>query len=234
MSGLTEALGQLTAGITAIAALGTAASGLTDATKVFNGGISNAGFGKIKTALAPFQSALTAANANWQDVIRASWINGAPKDDQKAQAKSLVRLGLSSSNAAALAAAGRVDATAFASTLQAIENGTPLTTDQVNLLGRFNGAIDAAMDGGFEEADQKYRNWSKLVSGLTAIALAVWGGALIDANLGAGHALTFRQYLFSTDFWRAVLVGVVAVPLAPVAKDLTSAIQAAVTAMKSA
>jgi hypothetical protein len=232
MSGLMDALGQLTAGVTAVAALGTAASGLTDATKVFNGGISNAGFGRIEAALTPFQSALQTASADWRRVIWASWVNGVAKEDQKAQAKSLIRLGLSADNADALAAAGRVDAAAFRTTLTAVQTGAALTAEQVSLLARFNGAIDAAMDGGFEEADQKYRNWSKLVSGLVAVALAVWGGGLIDANL-TDHAKTFGQYLFTPDFWRAVLVGVIAVPLAPVAKDLTSAVQAAVTAMKS-
>lgn len=232
MSGLMDALAQLTTGVTAVAALGTAASGLTDATKVFNGGISNAGFGRIKAALAPFQSALQTASADWRDVIWASWVNGVAKEDQKAQAKSLIRLGLSAANADALATAGRVDAAAFRTTLTAIQTGAALTPEQVNLLARFNGAIDAAMDGGFEEADQKYRNWSKLVSGLIAVLLAVWGGGLIAAN-APGHPETLGQYLFTPDFWRAVLVGVIAVPLAPVAKDLTSAVQAAVTAMKS-
>lgn len=234
MSGLTDALSQVTAGIAAIAALGTAASGLTDATKVVRGGISNAGLGRIEAALTPYATALASASADWRGIIRASWINGVDKEAQKAQATSLIRLGLSSANAPSLATAGHVNPAAFTDTLVAVETGAALTPAQVNLLSRYNSAIDAAMDGGFEEADQQYRNWSKLVSGLLAVLLAIWGGALIAANPGAGHPVVpLNAYLFSEPFWRALLVGVIAVPLAPVAKDLTSSLQAAVTAMKS-
>ena len=36
-----------------------------------------------------------------------------------------------------------------------------------------------------------------------------------------------------TEFWTAILFGVIAVPLAPVAKDLASALSAAVKAVRS-
>ncbi|MDR3509140.1 MAG: hypothetical protein P4L64_14700 [Caulobacteraceae bacterium] len=214
------------AAITAIGGLGVAAAGLVDATKAFGGGVSNFGFGRIEAALKPFQAALVLAESNWAATIRANWINGAPKEDQKAAAKSLIRLGLSSDNADAMAKAGHVDAAKLKLVLTAIETGAALTPDQVNLLGRFNAAIDAAMDGGFEQADQQYRNASKLLSGVAAIGLAVWGGDLL-------HGGSFPDYVGSADFGKAFLVGIIAVPLAPVAKDLTSSLQAAVTALKA-
>lgn len=215
--------------IAAIGGLGVAAAGLVDGTKAFWGGISNVGFGRIKKALAPFESALKRADSDWTDTIRASWINGAPKEDQKAAAKSLIRLGLSSANAAKLANAGNVDAIAFTAVLKAIETGATLTPEQVNLLGRFNGFIDAAMDGGFERADQEYRNASKLCSGVAAVGLAVWGGAILNAP-----KMDFWTYMFhSADFGKALVIGIIAVPLAPVVKDLTSSLQAAVGAMKA-
>jgi hypothetical protein len=227
MSNVSVTLTTVTEAIAAIAALGTAASGLVDATKAFNGGISNIGFKRIEAALAPFRDALVAAESDWTDTIRAAWINGVAKEDQKSAAKSLIRLGLSSVNAARMAPAGHVDPVALTAVLQSIENGAALTPDQVNLLGRFNGAIDAAMDGGFEQADQQYRNASKFWAGLAAVVLAIGGGALMDG------ATTFWGYLGGPRLWAAVLVGLVAVPLAPVAKNLTSSLQAAVTAMKA-
>jgi hypothetical protein len=230
MSDVSVTLTTVTEAIAAIAALGTAASGLVDATKAFNGGISNIGFKRIETALTPFRNALVAAESDWTDTIRAAWINGVAKEDQKSAAKSLIRLGLSSANAARMAPAGHVDPVALTDVMQSIENGTALAPDQVNLLGRFNGAIDAAMDGGFEQADQQYRNASKAWAGLAAVLLAIGGGALMD---GATTLNGFGTYLGGSHFWEAVLVGLVAVPLAPVAKNLTSSLQAAVTAMKS-
>jgi hypothetical protein len=215
--------------ISAIGGLGVAAAGLVDGTKAFAGGISNVGLKKIERALSPFGPALVNAQTNWMDGVRASWINGVPKDDQKAAAKSLIRLGLSSQNAEGLAKAGHVDAATLTTAMVAVEKGQALTPDQINVLGRLNGAIDAAMDGAFEQADQEYRNASKFCSGIFAVILAVWGGAILNAP-----KMDFWTYVFhSPDFGKALIVGLIAVPLAPVVKDLTSSIQAAVTAVKS-
>ena len=220
----------IVAAIAAIGALGTAAFGLVDATKAFGGGISNVGFKRIQTALKPFRAALAAAESDWTETIRSNWINGMAKEDQKEAAKSLIRLGLSSQNAGGMASAGHVDADALTAVIEAVESGATLTPAQINVLGRFNGAIDAAMDGGFEQADQQYRNASKVWAGVAAVVLAVFGGGLLH---GDGSAAQFLSYLGTGEFWKAVLVGIIAVPLAPVAKNLTSSLQAAVTAVKS-
>ncbi len=225
-------LATTTAAVAAIGGLGTAASGLVDATKAFNGGVSNAGFGKVKAALKPFKTALDGAEADWSVTIRANWINGNPKEDQKAAAKSLIRLGLSSKNASQMAAAGHVDPVRLQQVMTSVETGAALTPADVNVLGRFNGAIDAALDAGFEQGDQVYRNASKVIAGIFAIGLAIWAGGLIPMD--GSKAVAFSAYLFSGPFWLAVLVGVIAVPIAPVAKDLTSSLEAAVGALKSA
>jgi len=224
-----DLLTTISATIAAIGALGTAASGLVDASKAFNGGISNVGFGKIETALRPFQDALKAAESDWTAAIKANWVNGMPKEDQKANAKSLIRLGLSSSNAAAMAGVGHVDAEKFKAAIVAVETGAALTPEQVNILGRFNGAIDAAMDCGFERADQVYRNVAKLSAGIIAVLLAIAGGAMLAMDKGR----SFSAYLFSAQSFQAILVGLIAVPLAPLVKDLTSSLQAAVGAIKA-
>jgi len=208
----------------AIGALGTAASGLVDASKVFNGGISNVGFGKIEEALRPFKLALTAAESDWTSTIKANWVNGVPKNDQKAAAKSLIRLGLSPENAESMAGAGHVNPQKLKAVMIAVEAGTDLTPDQVNILGRFNGAID----GGFERADQVYRNAAKVWAGVAAVLLAIAGGAMVAMDGGKSLPAYFQSALFA----QAILIGIVAVPLAPVVKDLISSLQAAVTAIK--
>ncbi len=71
-----------------------------------------------------------------------------------------------------------------------------------------------------------------MIAGIFAIGLAIWAGGLIPMD--GSKAVAFSAYLFSGPFWLAVLVGVIAVPIAPVAKDLTSSLQAAVGALKSA
>ena len=164
----TNLLQTLVAAIGAIGGLGTAAFGLVDASKaLFDGGISRCGFQHVLAALKPFESALNDGEADWKLTIRANWINGVPKEDQKAAAKSLIRLGLAADNAEALAKPGRVDPAALKALIQRIDNGDKLGPQDVNLLGRFNAAIDAALDGGFERGDQQYRNASRLAAGVS-------------------------------------------------------------------
>ena len=129
---------------------------------------------------------------------------------------------------AALRQSGKVDPAAFEAIVTQINTGKPpLNPDQINLLGRFNAAIGATMDGAFELADQQYRNASKVLAGIFAILLAISAGALLDGVHSWADVLSYP------DIGKALMAGVIAVPLAPVAKDLTSSLQAAVTAMKA-
>ncbi|MDB5480288.1 MAG: hypothetical protein JWO83_1341 [Caulobacteraceae bacterium] len=232
MSEITVALASATGAITAVAGLGTAAFGLVDATKAFGGGVSNFGFGHIERALTPFAPALRHANSDWLVTIRANWINGVGKEDQKAAAKSLIRLGLCAANAEGLAAAGHVDGARLLAIIQKIESGGNIEPSDTDVLGRFNGAIDAAMDAGFEHGDQVYRNRSRLVAGVFAVGLAVWAGALASGS-GLVHGAASSLFWISPLFWPSVLVGLVAVPIAPIAKDLASSLQAAATAVQA-
>jgi hypothetical protein len=220
--------------VVAIGALGTASFGLVDASKVFGGGASNFGYGHIKRALAPFSEALKNAEHDWALTIRANWINGMPKEDQKAAAKSLIRLGLTSKNVGKMAQAGHVDETSLVKVVEKVEQGADLATNDVQLFGRFNAAIDAAMDAGFERADQEYRNACRFIAGAVSVLLAISTGAIIrSSSTLAGNPTPIAHYPFSADFFAAVLVGLVAVPIAPVAKDLASSIQAAANAVQS-
>ena len=212
--------------IGAIAALGLAAYGLVDASKPFWGGASNFGFGHIEDAVEPFKAALAAATGSWQLTLHNHWLNGTALELQKAVAKSLIRLGLSPDNAAGLAAAGHVSPAEFVAAVQSLHNGTPLTPAQVNLFGRFDAAVDAALDAGYERADQKYRNSARTLAGAVAIVLSVWGSFLL-------HDPKATEPWGLHDLMTALWVGAVAVPLAPIAKDLASSLSAAMGALKA-
>ena len=212
--------------ISAIAALGVAAYGLADATKIGRkGGISNAGFKQILKAVMPFQAALQSATDTWQETLHSHWINGTALDQQKATAKSLVRLGLTPDNAAGLAPAGHVDPVAFANAVNKVYTGQDLLAQDLAVLGRFDASVDTALDAGYERADQQYRNYARVLAGAIAMVLAVIGGAMLAADSTA--------FWRSAELLRALLIGAVAVPLAPVAKDLASSLGAAVSALKA-
>ena len=212
MGGLSDQIGYISTVLSALAALGTAAAGLVDVLKALpNGGISHIGFRCIRAALQPVNAALTAMSvADPFDTLHANWINGVPEDEQKAIAKSLIHLGLTPASAPTLADQLGVDKAALASAATNIQNGTPLSQQDLNVLGRFDTVVGAIIDAGYERGDQLYRNAAKLAAMVIAIILAVWAGQL-----------------FGFDVWKAALVGVVSTPLAPIAKDLASSIQAA-------
>jgi len=220
-------LGQILNFLAAAGGLGTAAMGLVDTTKVFGGGPSNFGFGYIETALEPFLAPLGAKSAHFGksevlQTMRANWLNGVAKADQKAKTKSLIHLGLTKGNAARLATAAGVDAAKLVSLVQKTASGVQPTQDEVNVLGQFDAVLSAVLDTAYERGDQKYRNASKCLAMVVATILGAVGGWIV---FGGGSS-----YFGTSNFALSALVGFVATPLAPIAKDLATSLQAAVSA----
>ncbi len=216
--------------IGAAAGLGTASMGLVDASKAVAGGPSRFGFGFIAKAIKPFLDAGTSDRMIFGnlDVIRtlqANWINGVAIGEQKARARSLIHLLMTPENAAKFAALTGTDQDALTA-LMAQDKGAR-TADPgpaaIQALGHFDAVLSAILDEAFQRADQRYRNASK------ACAMGVSVGlSLLVANL-IGAEPQSLQWSWS---WPAFLIGLCATPLAPVAKDLTSSLQAASGALK--
>lgn len=242
MSAITDSIGATVGVITAMGALGTAAFGLVDASKAFGGGASRYGLKYVFRALKPYEGALHRANSAWRLGVEANWINGVDKAVQKDAVKTLIRLGLRSSMSEALAAAGGVDPTALHDAMIAIETGHTLTPQQADVFGRFNAVVDAHMDAGFERGDQRYRNAAKLFAAAVSVGLAWWAAYImwraqlpiarpVTGALGpSGHA-TILDFFDSPLFGAATVAGLLAVPIAPIAKDLASSLQAAAKAV---
>jgi hypothetical protein len=207
--------------IAAIAGLGTASMGLVDATKAFFGGPSNFGFGSIKKAITPFLPPDPGSGAFNRTVLlqtlRANWLNGVPKADQKAKAKALVHLGLSKGNAESLAKAAGVDTDKLKSLAEKTADGRKVDQDEINVLGQFDAVLSAVLDNAYERGDQIYRNGSKLLAMILSTILGVIGAVVLGQSS-----------------WLGLAVGIVATPLAPVSKDLVSSLQAAVNALQTA
>lgn len=215
--------GQFGAIISAIAALGTAAFGIADATKMFNGGISNIGYDFIRSALQPYEVALRIINEDAPYAItNANWLNGMEKSEQKAIARNLIRLGFNSSTAPAIARSVLPNDVETLSKIAAkIEKGTAPTEAELAVLARFDAIIDARLDAAFERADQKYRNTSRVAAAGISVLLAIVGAMVVYNSIG----------------WDVIAlglaIGIIAVPVAPVAKDLSSGISTAVATFKT-
>jgi hypothetical protein len=206
-------LTEITGLLAAAGALGTAAMGLVDTTKVFGGGPSNIGFGYVAGDLDAFLSPLANnpaafGKAQVLQTLRANWLNGVAKADQKAKAKSLIHLGLTRGSAQALANAAGVDAATLQSLAEKTAAGEAVTQDEINVLGQFDVVLSAVLDAAYERGDQKYRNAAKFF-------------------------VPGQNFWVLQNFWLSLLLGFVATPLAPVAKDLATGLQTAVSAVSA-
>jgi hypothetical protein len=204
------------------AGLGTAAYALVDGSKAFFGGVSNYGFGHINRVVSSFfpKSAQGKDSANpihLEEVLatlRANWLNGTALADQKAIAKSLIKLRFDKDNAPDLAQATGVDTNILTAIANKISSGATLTPQENDVFGRFDLMLTAILDEGYQRADQSYRNSAKAWSIAVSVVLAVFGALMVNDP--------------SFTVAKAILVGMVATPVAPIAKDLTSALQAGV------
>ncbi len=223
--------------IAAVGALGTASYGLVDASKAFWGGISNAGFTYIRRAITGLFPDNDPANGGQTLLgssaalaeLRASWLNGTPLADQRAIAKSLIKLRLSAENAKMLAEKAGVSGDVLTSVATKMGTGAALTPAETDVFGRFDLILTTALEEAYQRADQRYRNWCKLLAIPVSVVLAVLGGWAIHSKEYA----VFSDYCFSASGGQAFIIGLLATPLAPVAKDLSSAVQAGAKAVQA-
>jgi len=207
--------------ITAIGGLGTAAFGLVDASKALGGGVNHIGFGGIKKTVMSLTPG-NPTNAMSQDKIlatlKANWFNGTDLGSQKSVAKSLIKLNLSTTNAAALAAATGVDASVLNAVATKTAAGTPLNTTESDVYARFDLIVTALLDQTYQHSDNVYRNWTRAIAAAVAVLLAIVGGLTLSPQPG---------------ILQTVIVGLLATPLAPIAKDLSTALATAVNTLQA-
>jgi hypothetical protein len=218
-------LGSLAQLVTATGALGTAAFGLVDASKAVLPWVNEIGFGRIKKtieSLTPGQAANALSQTHIIETLHSNWINGTDLSSQKAIAKSLIKLNLSPTNALALATETGVDSAVLTAVATSIWAGTPLTPAQNDVYGRFDLIVTALLDETYQHSDDDFRNRTRAIAAVVAVLLAVAGGFIVFNNLTALQVIG-----------RSVLVGLLATPLAPVAKDLSTALATAVNAMQA-
>lgn len=200
--------------VLATGALGTAAFGIVEALKVFRW-LGEAGFGSILKVLGPIMDTLRVAyGADADRLLRAQY-----RGDCKELARVMrqgVRIGLTEKNAVEVATfLGMVDTEKLREAARAVESGAELSVELRNVLGRFELAVDARIDAALTLALDHYAGAVRFAASGVAIAIAL----IVGVRLGR--------------MFEAALVGVAAVPLAPVAKDIVTAIRAAANALRA-
>jgi hypothetical protein len=225
-------LSNLPQAITAIGGLGTAAFGLLDAIKPVFPGINHTGFARIRATIVNLtpnepgtQPPLNALpQANVLDSLLANWINGTDLGSQKSIAKSLIKLHMSAGNAASLAASTNVDPALLTEVAKSIASGIALTQQQGDAYARFDLIMTAMIDEAYQHADQVYRNTTRALAAIIAVVLAFAGGLSLMGS--------WQAFWWKPDMFLALLIGVLATPMAPIAKDISSALSTAVNTMQ--
>ena len=200
-------------------------------------GLPYVGLGAVRHMILPLRPALRCAYGDeFAEIIAQQYRSDRSQGSAPDTIRQGVRLGLpflgeeaAENLIASVWHMDRTHAAALARALQASEQPAPsLPKGAVDpaqaLAGRFATALDARISAGFQLADERYETVAKTAAGVVAILLAL----VFNYTLGAGYPL---HGLYPWPM--AALVGIVAVPLGPVAKDLSSSLQNALTAFKS-
>ncbi|MGA2887113.1 MAG: hypothetical protein ABSE51_03620 [Terracidiphilus sp.] len=214
--------------ITAIGGLGTGAFGLVDAAKSTFGGINRVGMDHIRKVVSDLTPEGAGAGkptnalpqADILLTLEANWVNGVDLVTQKAVAKSLVKLHLNAGNAAAVAARASFDPLLLSKIAANVATGVPLSQTECDAYARFDEIVTALLDEAYQLSDQVYRNFTRTLAAGVAVVLSVAGSWSL---VGTDH------FWNSSDPVLAILVGLLATPLAPIAKDLSSALATAVS-----
>jgi hypothetical protein len=90
-----------------------------------------------------------------------------------------------------------------------------VSSEERSALARLETAIDARIDAALVLADVQYVTQIKAIATIVALSIALIVGHFLDAKPMV-----------------SLMIGLAAVPLAPVAKDLATALQEAVRALK--
>jgi hypothetical protein len=242
MGSLGSIISNLGTEIVAIGALGTAAFGLVDSFKALpGGGISRSGFKFVRAAivkLTPPVPALDKTELSRESILytlQSQWINGVEKGNQVSIAKSLIKLRLTPDTATALATTTGVDAGILKDVATKIQKGAgaapnpqnpedpnAFTTQEFDIYGRFDLLLNTLLDQAYQRADQRYRNAARAAAIPVAVVLALVAGRFILGN----------DFFYSKKVVLAVLMGLISTPIAPVAKDIASALSTAAQAFQ--
>src|SRR5262245_56896674 len=200
--------------VLATGALGTAAFGIVEALKRYPF-VGEAGFDALLKILGPiFDTLKVAYGPDAQTMLRAQYRG--EQDELKKTMRQGVRIGLTPQNAAPIARSlDSIDAAQLIAAAEAVRAGTELPPPLRNALPRFEVAADARIDASVALAQDRYEHSAQLCAMAVAMVIAIAVGVILNRVL------------------ESVLIGLTAVPLAPIAKDVASALKSAAEALRA-
>lgn len=194
--------------VLAVGALGIAAFGIVEGFK--GAGLGLLGFGQIGKLLGEhvLNALKIAYGDDYLSVLKVQYRTGRSSGDLTRSIRQGARIGLTPNNAKDLAASvGVVDGDKLQKVTEAVMAGEELDDEQRGILGRFELALDARIDAATAMANYRYANSMRVAASVVAVVIALVVAIILEANL-----------------LLALVVGIAAVPIAPIAKDVATAI----------
>lgn len=214
-------LEQLSVMIMAAGGLGTASFGIVEALKWSR--VGEFGYKKIPQTLGPLMDALKSAYGNDYDkLLRAQYRKD--RKEQKILTRTLrqgIRVGLNKNNVKMIAEfLGHSDTESLLAAVETLgkiaqSEDFDFPEKQRNALGRFELAVDARIDAAVTLAYDSYVGSIRLLASLVSLVIAMLAAFLLDVS-----------------YIKAVIVGIMAVPIAPMANDIVGALQSAAKALQ--
>ena len=213
---------ELAALVVAAGAIGTAAMGIVDTLKSRESlAIGGAGFADMIETLEPLRPALERAfGEQWRHVLEIHYRGDHAPEAIKRVVSRAVRLGLPELTVdqlnAVAARYGNLDRQQVRRAIDQLRGGQALDSTSHGILERLMAAVDAHVEGAALRASAQYRYAARAVASAVAIAL---GAAVGLVTMFTAETVDW------TSFLQALFLGVVAVPVAPIAKDLSTAVK---------
>lgn len=223
--------GTLATMVLATGALGTASFGVVDGLKWTR--LGESGFPTIKKLLGPelMRALHYAYGKGYEEFLRAQYRDGRGKGEIGRTLRQGIRIGLYNMSDVDIdklvAQLPGVNADALKAAAKVLKSGetTPPTDEQRQALARFELAVDARIDAALALAEDRYVGAARGAASIFSVVFALIVGFILGLS-GGGIGSLWQTVGLS------VLIGIAAVPVAPVAKDVATALSSAEQALR--
>lgn len=210
--------------VTATGALGAAAFGIVDVCKNNNFfWIGSAGWKEIKKGMGTilYEALTNAYGVHVDSLIQRQFMNS-DEEMLKHTLRQGIRVGMRIENAEELSAEFGLDKVELMAVAAKLANGEALEDKDKNILTRFEFAADARIDAAVAKSRQVYQGWMQFLAMLFSLIFAV----------GAGQYMRQNDLVDGPVIMTSIFIGIVAVPLAPISKDVATAINSAAQVLR--
>lgn len=209
--------------VLAAGAVGTAAMGIVEGFKSIK--LTPIGFGQLEESIGWAKAAMKKAyGSDYSKLIESLYRQSRSSGELPRILRQGVRIGMDKENAKSM---GELLLGQGGETLSGIagkiDQGEELDKMEKKILARFEVAADARIDAALSLAERTYSNGIRKRAFFVSLVLSLV--AAISLHLTLADKFQSAMYI------NAVIVGLVAVPLAPIAKDVAKGFQAAAKAI---